>query len=94
VQPGKGLDVSQHSHSLVRSAYKVPSLGLGLSHSTLVDNRPNTKSLSLSTMFTPAKGKVEEQSFRVVVCRLDNRLECIDNQSHGVVERCQLECSV
>ena len=76
------------------TTHEIPSLRLGLSHSTLVDNRPDTKSLSLSTLLTSPEGKVEEQSFRIVMCRLDNRLEGIDNQGQGVVERRQLECSV
>ena len=87
MQPSKSLHVSLTCHRDSDTTYEIPSVGLDLSHSTLVDNRPNTKSFSLSSSFSSTEGKVEEQSLGVVVSRFDDRLESVHDQSHGVVER-------
>lgn len=87
MQPSKSLQVSLTYHPDSDTTHQVPSVRLGLSHSTLVDNRPNTKSFSLSSSFSSTEGKVEEQSLGVVVSRFDDRLESVHDQSHGVVER-------
>jgi hypothetical protein len=78
----------------MRSTHKVPSVGLGLSHSALVDNRPNTKSLSLFALVASTESEVEEQSLGYIVGGLDNRLEGVDQKSHRIVVRKKLESGV
>jgi hypothetical protein len=81
---GEGLGMSLAQTHPERT-HKIPSLLLDKAEVALVDNTPDSKTFTLQTSVTAAKGEIPNEPLGAVKSRLDNRLDEVGKDTGHVV---------